>query len=104
MINSRRKRWAGHAARMGESTGLHRAFVGKLEGKRPPEKRRRRWQENIRMNLKKKQNGDVEWTGKRIKSFITDQPLVSEFPSIVAEFITRYPNYLFTQQQTHQLQ
>jgi hypothetical protein len=39
---------------MEKRTGLHRALVRKLEGKRPPEKCRRRWEENIRMNLKKK--------------------------------------------------
>jgi hypothetical protein len=38
---------------MGKRTGLHRALVGKLEGKRPPGKCRRRWEENIRKNLKK---------------------------------------------------
>jgi len=53
MINSRRNRWVGHAARMKKRTGLHRALVGKLEGKRPPGKCRRRWEENIRINLKK---------------------------------------------------
>jgi len=41
----------GHAARMGKRTGLHRALVGNLEGKRQPGKCRRRWQDNIRMNL-----------------------------------------------------
>ena len=51
--NQLKKRWAGHAARAGKRKGLHSVSVGKLEGKRPPGKCRRIWEENIRMNLKK---------------------------------------------------
>jgi len=43
---------------MGKTTGLHRVLVGKLEGKRPPGKCRRRWEENIGMNRKKKK---IRW-------------------------------------------
>jgi len=52
MINPRRKRWAGHAARMGKRTGLYRALVGKLEGKRPPGKRGTRWEYNMKVFIK----------------------------------------------------
>jgi len=60
---------------MGKTTGLHRVLVGKLEGKRPPGKCRRRWEENIGMNRKKKKkyDGGVEWTGTRVKLCNTDQ-------------------------------
>jgi hypothetical protein len=43
--------FAGHVARMGEDIGLHRMLVGKPEGKRPLERRRRRWDDNIKMDL-----------------------------------------------------
>ena len=50
-IKSRRMRWAGHVARMGEGRGVNRVLVGKPEGKRPLGRPRRRWEDNIRMDL-----------------------------------------------------
>jgi hypothetical protein len=47
VIKSRRMRWAGHVARMGEGRGICRIFVGKPEGKRPLGKPRRGWEDNI---------------------------------------------------------
>ena len=44
-------RWAGHVARMGEERGVHRVLVWKPEGKRPVGKPRRRWEDNIKMDL-----------------------------------------------------
>jgi hypothetical protein len=52
VIKSRRVRWAGHVARMGEGRGVHRDLVGKTEGMRPLGRPRRRWEDNIKMNLK----------------------------------------------------
>jgi hypothetical protein len=46
-----RMRWAGHIARMGEKRNAYRLFVGKPEGKRPLGRPRRRWVDNIRMDL-----------------------------------------------------
>jgi len=46
-------RCAGHVARMGEGRGVHRVLVGKPEGKRPLGKPRRRWEDNIKMDLQK---------------------------------------------------
>ena len=43
VIKSRRMRWAGHVARMGEERGAYRVLVGKPEGKRPVRRHRRRW-------------------------------------------------------------
>jgi len=61
VIKSRRMRWAGHVALMGERRGLYRDLVGKPEGKRPLERLRRRWEDNIKMDLRM---WDVEvWTG-----------------------------------------
>jgi hypothetical protein len=50
-IKSRRMRWAGHVARMGEGRGASRVLVGRLEGKRPLGRPRHRWEDNIKMNL-----------------------------------------------------
>ena len=43
-------RWAGHVARMGDSRGVYRVLVGKPEGKRPLERSRRRWEDNIKID------------------------------------------------------
>jgi hypothetical protein len=49
MIKSRKMRWAGHVARMGEKRNAYRILVGKPDGKRPLRRPRRRWVDNIRM-------------------------------------------------------
>ena len=51
VVKSRRMRWAGHVARTGEGRGVHRVLVGKPEGKRPLGRPRRRWEDNIKMDL-----------------------------------------------------
>jgi len=51
MIKSRKIRWVGHVARMGESRGAYRVLVGKPEGKRPFGRPRLRWEDNIKMGL-----------------------------------------------------
>jgi hypothetical protein len=63
MIKSRRMRWAGHVARMGEKRNAYRLLVGKPEGKRPLGRPSRRWVDNIRMDLGKVGWGDVDWIG-----------------------------------------
>jgi hypothetical protein len=57
-----RMRWAGHVARMGENRNAHRLLVGKPEGKRPLLRPRRRWVDNIRMDLEVGW-GDLDWIG-----------------------------------------
>ena len=52
VIKSRRMRWAGLVARMGERRGVYRVLVGKPEGKRPLGRPRRRWWDNVKMDLK----------------------------------------------------
>jgi hypothetical protein len=52
MIKSRRMRWAGHVARMGEKRNSYRILVGKPEGRRPLGRPRRRWVDNIKMDLR----------------------------------------------------
>jgi hypothetical protein len=51
IITSRRMRWAGHVARIGEKRNVYRLLVGKPEGKRPLGRQRRRWIDNIKMDL-----------------------------------------------------
>jgi len=53
VIKSRRMRRTGHVACMREERGVYRVLVGKLEGKRPQGRPRRRWVDNIRMDLQK---------------------------------------------------
>jgi hypothetical protein len=51
-IKSMRMRWAGHVARMGEGRGVYRVLVGRLKGKRSLRRPRRRWKDNIKMDLR----------------------------------------------------
>ena len=51
VVKSRRMRWARHVAHMGEGRGVHRVLVGKPEGKRPMGRPRRRWEDNIKIDL-----------------------------------------------------
>jgi hypothetical protein len=51
-IKSRRMKWVGHVARMGEGRGVYRVLVGRPEGKRPLGRHRRRWEDNIKMDLR----------------------------------------------------
>jgi len=63
VIKSRRMRWAGHVARTGEERGVYRGLVGKPEGKRPLGRPRRRWVDNIRLDLQKVGCGYMDWIG-----------------------------------------
>jgi hypothetical protein len=62
VIKSRRKRWAGHVARLWERRGVYKVLVGTPEGKRPRGRPRRRWKDNIKMGLQKMGCGDIYWT------------------------------------------
>ena len=59
-IKSIRMRWARHVARMGEGRGVYRGLVGKPEGKRPLGRPRRRWEDNIKMDLQEMGCGGVD--------------------------------------------
>jgi hypothetical protein len=63
IIKSRRMIWAGQVARMGEKRNAYRLLVGKPEGKTPQGRPRRRWVDNIRMDLGEVGWGDVDWIG-----------------------------------------
>ena len=60
VIKSRMK-WVGHVARMGEERGVYRVLVGKPEGRRPLERPRRRWVDNIRTDLQEVGCGYMDW-------------------------------------------
>jgi hypothetical protein len=63
IIKSRKMRWAGHVARMGEKRNAYRLLVETPEGKRPLRRPRRRWVDNISMDLGEMGWGDVDWIG-----------------------------------------
>jgi hypothetical protein len=60
VIKSRRMRWAGHVARIGEKRGVCRVLVGKPEGKRPLGRPRHKWEDNVKMNLREVGCGGVD--------------------------------------------
>jgi hypothetical protein len=59
MIKSRRMKWTGHVARMRETRNAYRILVGNPEGKRPLGRPRRRWVDNIKMDLR-----EIGWEGR----------------------------------------
>ena len=61
VVKSERRRSTGHVAPMGEGRGVHRVLVGKPEGKRPLGRPRRRWEDNIKMDLQEVGGGCGDW-------------------------------------------
>ena len=61
VIKSRRMRWAGHVARIGEEKGLYSILLGKPEGRRSVGRPRRRWVDNIRMDFQELGCGYMDW-------------------------------------------
>jgi len=61
VIKSRRMKWTGHVARVGESTDAYRVLVGKLEGQTPLGRPRHRWEDNIKMDLQEVGCGGIDW-------------------------------------------
>ena len=61
VIKSRRLRWAGHVARMEEGRSAFKILTGKPTGKRPMGRPRRRWEDNIRMDLEEIDNNVSNW-------------------------------------------
>ena len=62
-VKSRRMRWAGNVARMGEGRGVYRVLVGKPEGKKPLGRPRRRWEDNITVDLQEVGGDCGNWMG-----------------------------------------
>ena len=63
VIKSRRMRWVGHVAHMGEESGVYRVLVEKAEGRKPLGRPRRRWMDNVRMDLQEVGCGYMDWIG-----------------------------------------
>jgi len=63
VIKLRKMRWAGHVTRIGAERGVYRVLVGKPEGSRPLGRPRRRWVDNIRMDLQQVGCGYMDWIG-----------------------------------------
>ena len=63
VIKSRRMRWARHVARMGEERGVYKVLEGKTEGRRLLGRPKRRWVDNIRMDLQEVGCGYMDWIG-----------------------------------------
>jgi hypothetical protein len=61
VVKSRRMIWTGYVARIGEERGAHRLLVGKPEGKKPLGRPRRRWEDNIKMDLQEVGVGCGDW-------------------------------------------
>ena len=61
VVKSRRMRWAGHVARIGEDRGVHRVLVEKPEGKRSLGRPRHRWEDNIKMDLQEVGGSRGDW-------------------------------------------
>jgi hypothetical protein len=60
-VKSRRMRWAGHVARMGEERKVYKVLVGKSKGKRPLGELRRKWKDGIKVDLR--EIGLGVWSG-----------------------------------------
>ncbi|KAJ4440168.1 hypothetical protein ANN_08306 [Periplaneta americana] len=86
-IKSRRLRWAGHVARMGESRNAYSVLVGRPEEKRPLGRPRRRWENNIKMDLREVGYDDRDWIN-----------LVQAIPFYVFPKGSDYHNFKLTQQ------
>ena len=61
VIKSRRMRWAGHVPRMAEGRGVYRVLVGNSGGKRPLGRPRRRWEDNIKMDIQEVGLESMDW-------------------------------------------
>jgi hypothetical protein len=66
VIKSRKLIWVGHVVCMVERRCVYRVLVGKPEGKRTPGRPRRRWEDNIKMDLPEVGGGDMDWMELRI--------------------------------------
>jgi hypothetical protein len=61
VVKSRRMRWVGHVACMGVGSGIYSVLVGRPEGRRPPGRRRPRWEDNIKMDVREVGIDGANW-------------------------------------------
>jgi hypothetical protein len=72
VIKSRRMRWAGHVTRLGKGRGVYRILVGRPEVKRPVGRHRRRWEDNIKMDLREMGIDGSNWI-----QLAQDRPMIT---------------------------
>ena len=105
VIKSRRMRWAGHVARIGEERGVYRVLLGKPEWRRPLGRPRRRWVDNIRMDLQEVACGYMDWIGlaQDRESWRTLVSAVMNFrvPWNAGNFLTSYKPVSFSRRTLH---
>jgi hypothetical protein len=89
-MKSRRMKWAGHVARMGEEGKVYKVLVGKPEEERPLGRPRRRWEDGVRMDLRETGLGSVEWIRLAYGSMAFDQ-LVSFIPCSCSVILSHNP-------------
>ena len=105
VIKSRRMRWAGHVARMDEETGVYRVLVGRPGGRRPVGRPRRRWVNNIRMDLQEFGCGYMDWIGlaqdrDRWRTFVS-AVMNLRFPWNAGNFLTSCKPVSFSRRTLH---
>jgi hypothetical protein len=91
VVKSRGMRWAGHVARMGEDRGVYRMLVGRSKGKRPLGRPRRRWEDNIKMDLQEI-GGDCGGTcgyGEELSSSINAGTFLTSCKDLLVSFSRR---------------
>jgi hypothetical protein len=66
VVKSRRMKWAGDVARMGEGRGVHKVLVVRPEGTRPLRRPRRRWEDNIKRDLQEVGGGCGDWMERAV--------------------------------------
>ena len=85
-------RWAGHVARMGCRRSVFRVLVGKPEGKRPVGRPRRRWEDNIKMDLQEVGYGGMDWIELAQETdrwrALVNAVMNLRFPYIAGNFLT----------------
>jgi len=89
-------RWAGHVARMEKERGAFGVLVRKPEGKRPLGRPRRRWVDNIRIDLQEVGYGSVDWIG-----FSQDRDRWRTLVSAVMNFLTSFKSASFSRRTLH---
>ena len=105
VIKSRRMRWAGHVTRMGEERGVYRVLLGKPEGRRPLGRPRRRWVDNIRMDIQEVGCGYMDWIGlaqdRDIWRTLVSAVMNLRVPWNAGNFLTRWKPVSFSRRTLH---
>ena len=105
VIKSRRMRWAGHVALMGEETGVYRVLVGKPEGRRPLGRPKRRWADNIRTDLQEVGCVYMDWIGLALDRdrwrTLVSAVMNLRVPSNAGSFLTSYRPVSFSRRTLH---